>query len=189
MNVVGSPGDRPEYDLTVNVQVNDRRGVGVRGVPVILEDLSSGQVEGYTDTDGRVQFIEPVGPRPCNTISVVLPNHGVDDELGCFNGPDGPVSEKYTIQRFFPSDVNIIDCSGPTVIDRGQMMDLRATVENQNDEQADVTLLWRAAGRNLTSEQGTVPAEGTQSISTAAAYNGSESSFGLEVFLDRVDRA
>lgn len=84
--VVDNGVDDPERNLTVAVQVledGEPRGE----TTVVLADQSGGdQAEGTTDGQGRLRFVEAVGPPPCNPIRLSLPAADGTHDVGCHNG-------------------------------------------------------------------------------------------------------
>lgn len=82
---VGTPGDQ---EVRIDVTVRGPEGEGLADEPVVLVDTggTTDTQAGRTDGDGRVAFIEGVGPPPCNTQFVALPDRGLRREAGCNEG-------------------------------------------------------------------------------------------------------
>lgn len=74
--------------VVVDVTVLDEDGEPVADEPVVLEDRggSPDTRQSRTGPEGSVRFIEGVGPPPCNTQTVRLPQRGKSKSLGCNNG-------------------------------------------------------------------------------------------------------
>lgn len=71
--------------IVVDVQVTDSQGEPASGVTVELEDRGGTPDDrfGETGPGGRIRFLENVGPPPCNTQTVTLPDYGTETKLGC----------------------------------------------------------------------------------------------------------
>lgn len=82
--------DDASRNATIEVAVEDQVGDPVAGVTVKLENRGGPprDVYGDTDTDGRVVFIEGVGPPPCNTLTVKIEDEDLEERVGCFNGTE-----------------------------------------------------------------------------------------------------
>ena len=85
--VVGEEPAGPQQ-ITVDVEVVDRNGDPVADEPVVLEDRGGtpDNRRATTGPSGRIRFVEGVGPAPCNTQTVKLPERGQSKSLGCNNG-------------------------------------------------------------------------------------------------------
>lgn len=87
-NTISNPGSTADRTLTIEITVVDENGDPVSGVPVLLQDRGGtpDDRQGATGSDGVIIFVEDVGPPPCNTQTIILPDHGVEESLGCNNG-------------------------------------------------------------------------------------------------------
>lgn len=87
VNVVDNSAT-PDRTVTATVTIVDKNGNPVSGERVELEDRGGTPDDrfGSTDTDGKVRFLENVGPPPCNRQTVILPDRGMSQDLGCNNG-------------------------------------------------------------------------------------------------------
>jgi hypothetical protein len=95
-------GPATENEITVNVLVEDLDGEPIEGALVELEDRGGSPDDrvGATDTDGRIRFIEGVGPPPKNCQTLKLKLMGMDRvrDLGCRNAP-ATVSATFQVDR------------------------------------------------------------------------------------------
>lgn len=100
VNVVDGPATNNE--IIVNVLVEDLNGDPIEGAIVELEDRGGSPDDrvGTTDTDGRIKFIEGVGPPPENCQTLKLKLMGMDrvKNLGCRNAP-ATVSATFQVDR------------------------------------------------------------------------------------------
>jgi len=85
---VVNASDDDDQNLTVRVRTIDPEGTPVGGVRVRLHDPfgTADTRVGTTDDLGRLVFVESVGPPPCNSLSLALPEHDKYADLGCWNG-------------------------------------------------------------------------------------------------------
>ena len=60
---------------------------------------------GRTDASGKVQFVEGVGPAPCNSLQLKLPDRGMSTDLGCHNGGK-TLEHQFTVATGVPSKMN-----------------------------------------------------------------------------------
>lgn len=86
--VVDNGGDNPDRIVTVDLTVQDESGNPISGAVVVLQDRGGtpDNREGTTGPEGRLRFIEGVGPPPCNSQTVVLPAYDTSVNLGCNEG-------------------------------------------------------------------------------------------------------
>ena len=91
-----------ENEITVNVLVEDLDGEPIEGAIVELEDRGGSPDDrvGETDTDGRIRFIEGVGPPPknCQTLKLKLKAMDRVKDIGCRNAP-ATVDESFQVDR------------------------------------------------------------------------------------------
>lgn len=88
MPVVDNSSSNPGETVTIDVTVEDESGEPLAGEPVKLEDRGGSPDDefGETGPEGRLRFLENVGPAPCNTQTLKLPERGESADLGCNNG-------------------------------------------------------------------------------------------------------
>ncbi len=80
-------GGGSKQQVKVTLAVLDQQQQPVAGTPVELVDLSGDDVQrAETDKRGRVEFVEGVGPAPCNELRAKLPAFDRTVDLGCHNG-------------------------------------------------------------------------------------------------------
>ena len=95
-------GPATENEITVNVLVEDLDGQPIEEAVVELEDRggSPDTRSGATDTDGRIRFIEGVGPPPenCQTLRLRLKAMDRVKDIGCRNSP-ATVNESFQVDR------------------------------------------------------------------------------------------
>ena len=98
--VVDNSAPDESRNVEIAVTVVDKSGEQVSNVRVKLEDRGGTPDDRYgtTDASGQVRFLESVGPPPCNWLTIRLPEYGVADRLGCFNGKTS-VRRTYQIEQ------------------------------------------------------------------------------------------
>lgn len=86
--VVDNGSDDPERMVVVDLHLVQQSGEPVGETEVLLQDRggSPDDRSGTTGPDGRIRFLESVGPPPCNTQTVIVPAYEVRRSLGCNNG-------------------------------------------------------------------------------------------------------
>lgn len=85
--VYGDEPDDPDQQLRLQVTVFED-GAPLESEPVIYHDYggSYDNLEGETGEDGTAVFVDSVGPPPCNSIEIELPDRGETVDVGCHNG-------------------------------------------------------------------------------------------------------
>jgi hypothetical protein len=86
-NVVGEPPDDPDQELRLTVTVR-QDGDPLADETVIYHDHGGtyDRLEGTTDDDGEIVFVDSMGPPPCNPVEVEVPDHDELVSAGCHNG-------------------------------------------------------------------------------------------------------
>lgn len=99
MPVVDNGGDNPDHAVTIDLTIQDTNGEPVADATVTLRDRGGtpDNREGTTGSQGRIRFIEGVGPPPCNSQTVVLPEYETSESLGCNEG-GSTVERTITVQ-------------------------------------------------------------------------------------------
>lgn len=106
----------PDETVVVDVRVTDEAGDPVAGVLVELEDRGGTPDDrlGETGPDGRLRFLEAVGPSPCNTQTLKLPAYGRAADLGC-NGGGTRLQHQFTLgPEATPATVDPPNAGTPT---------------------------------------------------------------------------
>lgn len=85
--VYGDGPDDPDHRLRLEVTVVDD-GSPVADETVVYHDYggSYDRLEGTTDDEGRLVFVDSMGPAPCNPVEVEVPAHEAVADVGCHNG-------------------------------------------------------------------------------------------------------
>lgn len=98
--VVDNGADDPAETVTIELTIQDQNGEPVVGTSVRLEDRGGTPDDrhGTTGPLGRIRFLEGVGPPPCNTQHVVLPEYERFVSLGC-NAGGSTVERTITVRQ------------------------------------------------------------------------------------------
>lgn len=86
--VVDNGSSDADKNVTIDVEVLGEDGEPASGIEVKLEDRGGTPDNrfGKTGSEGRLRFVESVGPPPCNSLTLLVPEEGLVADLGCHNG-------------------------------------------------------------------------------------------------------
>jgi len=85
--VVADRSSKEQRNLRVEVSVRTEAGEPAANTVIRLNNrANSDPLTGHTGADGRIVFVDSVGPPPCNSVALSAPEHGVTESIGCHNG-------------------------------------------------------------------------------------------------------
>lgn len=118
--IVDNGADDEGRNVTIDLEVVDRGGEPLDSAAIELADRGGTPDDrwGETGSEGRIRFVESVGPPPCNELTVTVPKYGVEHSLGCHNGGK-QIEETITVaiseDVAYPVVDNGVDDEGKTV--------------------------------------------------------------------------
>lgn len=85
--VVDEGSSKKERNLRVEVSVRTEAGEPAENALIRLNNRENDDpTVGRTDANGRLVFIDSVGPAPYNDMVVSVPSLGITEPLDCHNG-------------------------------------------------------------------------------------------------------
>lgn len=85
--VVDEGSSKSARNLRVEVQVLTEAGEPAADTNLRLNNRQNNDpLTGQTGDDGRLVFVDSVGPPPCNNVELSVPEHGITESIGCHNG-------------------------------------------------------------------------------------------------------
>ncbi len=159
--IVDNGSDDRSQNVRIELTVVDESGAPLVEEPVVLRD-SGGSLDvrkGRTGPEGRLVFVESVGPSSCNPLAVRLPRRDERIDLGCHDGYT-ELTETVRVGATSADDSNVATVVANVVDGDGQPVDTTVRLEAIGDPTNSEPTTTGADGRaTLRENMGPPPAD------------------------------